>query len=361
MQAVILAGGQGTRLFPLTLHTPKPLIPIVGRPLLAHLIPHLVSQGIDEVFVTSGYLGEVVRTALAARSWGIPVHMWREAVPRGTAGAVRDLLPRLHPPFLVVSGDVVTGLDLAALLAAHRRAGASATLAVMPAVDRLRFGVVEMDGGRITRFTEKPGINELVPGLHLNSGVYVLEGEALAGVARDRPADFARDTFPQLLAGGHRLAAAATLRFWRDVGTGESFRDAHFEALNGEWPWETPDLGAPASVGPGVRIEGRVGFGRDVSLGTGSRIHGPAYLGDGVRLAPGSEVTRSVLLPRSGSAGPCLLQDTVVDAGVRVPSGAAVSGALLGRLAPVAAARPARHRLHPVPRGSHVRAGHAVP
>ncbi len=344
MQAVILAGGQGTRLLPLTLHTPKPLLPIVGRPLLSYLVRHLTAQGIDEIFITSGYLGDAVQRAAHEMQGDVPVRVIREAVVRGTAGAVLDLLPRLRSPFLVVSGDAVLALDARALLAAHRAAGGPATLAVMAPADRLRFGVVGVEAGLVTRFIEKPRVSELVPDLLLNSGSYLLEREAFRNLAEDRPLDFAHDVFPALLRTGHRLGAAPVLRFWRDIGTPESFRDAHFEALNGIWPWTAPDRGAPLAVGPGVTIEGVVGFGDGVLIGAGSRIRGPAYLGAGVRLGPGSEVTRSVLLAGSRTIGLCSVQNTVVGVGVSVARGVVVSGAVLGRLA--AAPLPQRRSAH---------------
>lgn len=332
MQAVILAGGQGVRLLPLTLHTPKPILPILGRPLLAYLVQHLASQGIEEVYVTTGYLGDAIRRVAVAMEGDASVHVVQELEPRGTAGAVFDLLPRLHSPFLVVSGDAVLALDVAALVAAHRKASSIATLAVMAPAERVRFGVVDVAGGFITRFAEKPEITELLPGLLVNSGCYLLEHEALSDAAEDRPVDFAKDVFPLLLQKGHRLGATLALRFWRDIGIPESFREANFEALSGSWPWSAPERGTPLAAGKDVMIDGAVGFGKGVRIGDRCCIHGPAYLGDGVRLADGSEVARSVLLSNSRTSGPCSLRDAVVDTGVSVPTGAAISGALLGRI-----------------------------
>lgn len=331
MQAVILAGGQGTRLLPLTLHTPKPLLPIAGRPLLSYLLRHLKSQGVDEIFITGGYLGHALEDFVRRDGTSSPVHVVREATVRGTAGAVADLAPRLRSPFLVVSGDAVLAIDVKALAAAHQRAGGPATLGVMAPVEQLRFGIVDVADGRVRRFVEKPRLDELVPGLWVNSGVYLLDREALAGVAAQGPVDFARDVFPGLKAAGHPLGAAAALRFWRDVGTAESFRDAHFEALTGKWPWPAPPPGAPAVTGAQVVIEGPVAFGEDVVVGPGTRITGPAYIGSGVRLGPRTEVTRSVLLAGSRTAGSCSVQDAVVDSGVLVPGGLAVRGAIVGQ------------------------------
>lgn len=345
MQAVILAGGQGTRLFPLTLQTPKPLLPIMGQSLLSYLVRHLTTQGIDEILITSGYLGGAIARAVQGMEERVPIHVVQESVTRGTAGAVIDLLPRLRSPFLVVSGDAILALDIAALLAAHQEAQAIATLAVMRPADHLRFGVVRVESGLVTHFVEKPGVLELVPELLLNTGTYMLEREALEGAATDGAVDFAHEIFPRLLRAGHRLAAAPALAFWRDIGTPESFREAHFEALSGEWPWPTPPAGSPPGVGPGVRITGRVGFGEGVVVGAGSRIQGPAYLGSGVHLGPGTDVTRSVLLAGSRTSGSCILRDAVVDVGVSVPHGTVVSGAILGRLA--------EQGRHPAPGRSH--------
>lgn len=332
MQAVILAGGRGTRLFPLTRRTPKPLLPIVGQPLLCHLVRYLATQGIDEIFITAGYLGEAIQHAAHDLQGVARVEVVHETLARGTAGGVIDLLPRLHSPFLVVSGDAILGLDIGALLAVHRACGGSATIALTASSDRLRFGVVGVAGGLVTRFVEKPAIRDLVPDLMFNSGSYLLDREALQDFDGDQPVDFADDVFPKLLRTGHHLGAAAALSFWRDIGTPASFREAHFEALSGLWPWAAARPGSPAVVEGNVTIEGAVGFGDGVLLGAGSHIIGPSYLGAGVQLGPRSEVTRSVLLAGSRTSGRCLLQDVVVDADVCVPPGLAITGAILGHV-----------------------------
>lgn len=258
MHAVILAGGQETRLLPATPHTPKPLLPIVGRPLLSCLVRHFMVQ----------------REA--------PVRVIRETVVRGGSGAVLDLLPCLRSPFLVVSRDAVLVLDARAQLAARRATGGPATLALMAPADRVRFEVAGVETV-VTRFIKKPRVSEFVADLFLNSGSYLLEREAFRDPTEDRPPDFEHDVFPALLRTGHRLGVAPILRFWRDIGTPESFRDAHFEALNAIWPWTALDRGAPLAVGPGVTIVGVVGFGDGVLISAGNRIRGRAYLGAGER------------------------------------------------------------------------------
>lgn len=345
MQAVILAGGRGERLRPLTADRPKPLVPLFGRPLLGYLVEHLRNRGVEEILVSAGHLGEQVAQYVTALPSGIPVHCRIERQARGTAGAVADLLPQLHSPFLVVSGDAVIDIDVGALADLHRRASNTVTLCLAPPAERLRFGTVALRGGSVSRFLEKPALAELLPETSVSTGCYLLEREALVGLPPDQPADFALDVFPALLRRGARLGALAAARFWRDIGTLEAYRDAHFDGLGGSLPWRLPPAAELRTDAPG----GPVHLGQGVQLSPGSRLFGPAFIGDGCRIERGAEVRRCVLLAGSSVGPGAVVADCVLERGARVPAGwqlvgAGVAGhpaAALRQRRPAMARRPA--------------------
>jgi mannose-1-phosphate guanylyltransferase/phosphomannomutase len=325
VQAVIMAGGRGQRLEPLTLRRPKPLVPFFGRPLLRCLLEALAAQGVDEVFVTAGHLGgqldEFARHLDSGPRRPLPpVRVVVEPAPRGTAGAVRDLLPYLRSPFAVVSGDAVVDLDLRALADAHARGGYAATICLAPSPECLRFGTVDLAGERVLAFREKPAVADLVPGLGVNTGCYVLEREVLEGLDPAAPLDFGRDVFPALVAEGRPVGARVAARFWRDIGTLDSYRDAHLDSLAGRLPWPVP-AGARPRLGEGATVVGPVHCGEEVVLEAGARVLGPAVLGAGCRVGREATVARSVLLPASEVGARAVVLDSVLDEGARVPAG----------------------------------------
>ena len=324
LQAVVMAGGRGERLQPLTARRPKPLVPFFGLPLLGYLLGHLARLGVGEAFVTAGYLGHQIAGFVQSGDFGLPVHCTLEERPRGTAGAVLDLLPQLESRFLVVSGDALMDLDLPALSACHEADGNVATICLAPPGERLRFGSVTCRDRRVTGFREKPEIAELLPGSGVNAGCYLLERDALAGLDPERPLDFAKDVLPALLNRGAPLGAVPSMRYWRDLGTLDAYRDAHFDGLGQKLPvgWMPRGLridadapGGPVALGPGVEIA------RD------AHIEGPALLGPGCRLAPGARVTRSLLLGECRIGAGSWVTDCVLDGGTVVPPHRRVVGA----------------------------------
>jgi NDP-sugar pyrophosphorylase family protein len=339
MQVVVLAGGRGQRLHPLTARRPKPMLPVMGRPLLGQLLGHLARQPeVDEIVVATGYLGEVIDKYIRGLRLRVPVHTARESEPRGTAGAVVDLLPRLRSPFAVVSGDTVMRLDLAAMLRAHRRMRAAATVCVTEASESTRFGIVEPLLGRVVSFLEKPQVRHLV-----NCGSYVMEHRALLGWQGQAPLDFGQDVLPRLVADGQVVATSEAARFWTDLGTAESFRRVHLQALTGPWPWGIPASEHPLLAGGEVDMVGPVHFGRNVIVGPHVRLVGPLYVGNDVVIGPDAEVTRSVLLDGCTIGAGAWVQDAVVDVETVLPRSAAASGGIVGSSAgvdgPVVSAR----------------------
>jgi len=339
-----MAGGRGERLRPLTRGRPKPLVPLFGRPLLGYLVRHLHEQGVDEVYVTAGHLGRQIAEYLETLPTDLRLRCRIETRPRGTAGAVADLLPQLRSPFLVVSGDAVIDLDLQQLAQVHAADGNVATICLAPPGERLRFGAIALAGRRVQRFVEKPPLAELAPQASLNTGCYILDASALRGLPPEQPADFALDVFPALLARGAPLGAVAAARHWRDIGTLEAYREAHFDGLGGRLPWTLP----PAEPGGGA--DSSVRLGRGVWIGPGARLVGPLVIGDGCRIGPRATVERSVLLDGCRVGAGAAVRDCVLDSGSAVPRGvelacAGVTGAppaaLRRRTPPAARPRPA--------------------
>jgi mannose-1-phosphate guanylyltransferase / phosphomannomutase len=266
-----MAGGEGTRLRPLTSNQPKPMVPVAGKPCMEHILELVRRHGITNVVATLAYMPQVIRGYFGEGSHlGIELDYSVEEVPAGTAGSVKLLEHYLDETFLVVSGDALTDMDLGALLRFHRETGAAATLALKRVPDPLEFGVVITDeDGRIERFLEKPTWGEVFSDT-INTGVYALEPEILRQIPPDQPFDFSKELFPRLLADGAPLYGWIADGYWQDIGNVTQFQEANRDALDGLVELEIP----------GVRLR------NDVYVGEGSlaenieQIQGPAVIGN---------------------------------------------------------------------------------
>jgi mannose-1-phosphate guanylyltransferase len=318
MKAVVLVGGEGTRLRPLTEAVPKPLIPFLNRPFLHHVLDHLAAHGVREAVLSSPYLEERFRGFLESRT-GDPAVTWiTEAQPLGTSGAVAGALDHLDDTFLVLNGDILTDLDLSALMEFHRRSDALGTIALTRVADARPFGLVETDpDGRVLAFKEKPV--EVMPGT-VNAGTYVLEPRALADVPRGVMVSIERETFPSLIERGERLFAFVSESYWRDLGTPEAYLQAHFDALEGKMgdDYPRPLLGEGSRVAP------------DAVVGT------MAVLGGGSVVASEARVERSVLHEHASVGQGAVIDGSVLGARAEVGAGAVVRNSLLAAGAGVA-------------------------
>ena len=330
MKAVVLVGGEGTRLRPLTETIPKPLVPLVDRPFLDHILDHLAAHGVDEALLSSPYLEEAFRPVLARRHGGPDVRWIAEPVPLGTGGAVANAARGLDEPIFVLNGDILTDLDLTALLAFHREHGAVATITLSSVEDARPYGFVTIDGEHhVTEFREKP--ERRVPGL-VNAGTYVLDPDAVAGVASDRSVSIEREVFPALIAGARAVSGFVSEAYWMDLGTPEKYLRATFDALEGkigglsyEAPW----------VDPSATVSLRAQLGRWVVVGPGGRIADHAEVEDAVLLAnarveEGARVRDSILGPGARVGSGAVLIGAVLAEGATVPPGSVSEGARVG-------------------------------
>ena len=287
MKAVVMAGGEGTRLRPLTSNQPKPMVPVVGKPCMEHILELLHRHGIDEVTITLAFMPQAIRTYFGdGEALGMSIDYSVEEEPLGTAGSVRQAARDLEETFLVISGDALCDVDLTSLVEFHREKKASVTIGLKAVENPLEFGIVVTDEeGRVERFLEKPSWGQVFSDT-INTGIYVLEPEVMKHVPTDRPYDFSKELFPLLLEMGRPIYGHVFDGYWQDIGNLDQFRQANIDALE-----ERVHLNIP-----GIRIRGNVWLGDGVDLDDLDAIEGPAYLGSYCRIAPGARVGPHVVL-----------------------------------------------------------------
>jgi NDP-sugar pyrophosphorylase family protein len=321
VKAVILAGGEGTRLRPLTLTIPKPVVPIVDRPFLRYQLDLLATAGIDEIVFSVAYRPERVQAVFGdGRALGKRIHYAVEDTPLGTGGAVRNAVPYLEETTVVFNGDVLTDVDLPAVVRMHRSSGAVATLVLTPVDNPTIYGVVETDEtGRVRRFVEKPPASEVTTNA-INAGIYVLEKAVIERMPEDVPYSIERSFFPGLLASGDLVRAHVHRGYWIDIGTPEKYLQAQRDILRGRFP---------VSLDGARRDGGWVHPGAEVQAGAG--LEPPFYVGPRCRVAAGAVVgPDAVLVEDVEVAAGARVSESVLWPGSRVGEGAQLSGALLG-------------------------------
>jgi mannose-1-phosphate guanylyltransferase len=327
MKAVVLVGGEGTRLRPLTETIPKPLVHFMNRPFLDHVLDHLGGHGVDEAILSSSYLEEEFRSFLDGRT-GTPGVRWiTEPEPLGTCGAIVGARDLLDGTFLVLNGDVLTDLNLGELVDLHRRHGAAATIALTPVDDARAYGLVETDSaGRVLAFREKPA--DPVPG-NVNAGTYVLEPEAIRDVPPGVQVSIERETFPSLIARGDPVYARVSTAYWRDLGTRTAYLQAHIDALDGRID---AHCGTPGPlVAEAAAVDPRARLGRHAVVGSGARIEAGASVDrsvalEGAAVGTGAEVDSSILGPRSVVGAGARVAEAILAEGARVTEGARLEG-----------------------------------
>jgi len=304
MKAVLLVGGEGTRLRPLTCNTVKAMVPVVNRPFLEHLLGYLSFHDVDDIVVTLCYLPDHIERRFGNGSEaGVTLAYVMEETPLGTAGAVKNAESHLDGAFFVFNGDIITNIDLRAMLSFHRQRNAVATIALTPVDDPSAYGVVEtFADGRVKHFIEKPASGQAPTNL-INAGIYILEPAVLRGVPQNTRCMFEHHLFPTLLSEGAAVFAYPTTDYWIDIGTPEKYRQVQYDLLLGKCAssfryGNTGPNGARAhraDVHPSAVVEGPVAFGSNCSIRAGARIRGPAVLGDGCTVSDGSIIDKAII------------------------------------------------------------------
>ncbi|MDH4103276.1 MAG: NDP-sugar synthase [Thermoleophilia bacterium] len=349
LRAVILVGGQGTRLRPLTDTTRKDMLPLVDRPLLSYTLEHLARHGVEEAVISCGYLPDQIEEAFGGGHSGVTLEYAVEETPLGTGGAIGFAARGLDRSFFALNGDSLREADLDQLVAFHRTTGAKATILLTPVADPSRYGLVRTAAdGRVETFLEKPRPEEIDTDL-INAGLYVLEPEVLELIPPDRAVSIEREVFPRLAADG-AVYGIALPGYWLDVGTPESYLQAHRDVLERVFATEVGDaLGADftlvdptAEVDPGARLVPPVYVGPRAVVEPGARLGSLAVLGAGSRLAAGSVV-----------------ENAVVGSGATVGRGCSVIGSIVGDDAQIGS-ECALHNLAVVGPGASIGAGNFI-
>ena len=331
MQALILAGGEGTRLRPLTTTVPKPVVPLVDRPFIAFMLDWLRTHGVDDIVISCGHMASGVRNVLGDGSaFGVKLRYVEEPTPLGTGGALKYAESLLDDRFLMLNGDVLTDIDLSAQLAQHERTGAVATLALTPVDDPTNYGLVRTDGdGAVTEFVEKPSYDQ-IDTRNISAGAYVLERSVLDLLEAEQPASIERDVFPQLVGSG--LYGCVSENYWLDIGTPARYLEATFDILEG-----TVGTAFAERAGDGYLVveqsaecEGRIIPSALVESGCriaeGARVGGRVVLESGVTVGPNTTIERTVVMRGAEIGANCTLSGCIVGGGVRIGDNTHVEG-----------------------------------
>jgi mannose-1-phosphate guanylyltransferase len=351
MKAVFLVGGQGTRLRPLTLTTPKSLIPLVNRPFQDHLLHLLRSHGITDVVLAMGYLSAGFEEAYGDGSHlGMKLTYVHEEEPLDTGGAIKNVQAHLTPgeTFFVFNGDVLTDLDLTDMLRLHRECGSVCTISLTPVEDPSAYGVVDLDeAGRIERFTEKPKREEATSNW-ISAGTYIMESEVLDYIPGGQRYSVERALFPSLLRDGKPFYGYRSDAYWMDIGTPAKYLAASADLLTdrmhgwlrpeGEWHTEGVWLGYGTTIANGAGVTGPVLLGKDCHVAEGASITGPVVLGDGCRVGEGVRLEGMIALAGAQFDAGCDCRDCLIGNDARIGAGCRIEGlAIVGDKATVGA------------------------
>ncbi|MBA2951671.1 nucleotidyltransferase family protein [Streptomyces himalayensis] len=329
-EAILLVGGKGTRLRPLTVNTPKPMVPAAGVPFLTHQLARARAAGIEHIVLATSYLAEVFEPYFGDGSrLGLHLEYVTEREPLGTGGAIRNVASRLRSgpddPVLIFNGDILTGLDIPALVSVHESSGADVSLHLTRVEDPRAYGLVPTDGtGRVTAFLEKPQTPEEIVTDQINAGAYVFRRSVIDTIPAGRPVSVERETFPGLLSSGAHLQGMVDSTYWLDLGTPQAFVRGSADLVLGRVPSPAVPgrcgdrLVLPsAQVAPDAKLTGGTVIGENARIGEGARISGSTILAGAV-VEPGAVITDSLIGAEARIGARTILSDAVVGDGARI-------------------------------------------
>ncbi|MFD7923627.1 sugar phosphate nucleotidyltransferase [Streptomyces sp. NPDC059740] len=324
-EAILLVGGKGTRLRPLTVHTPKPMVPAAGVPFLTHQLARARAAGVEHIVMATSYLAEVFEPHFGdGSSMGLHLEYVTEDEPLGTGGAIRNVAPRLTSapgePVLIFNGDILTGLDIPALVATHREAGADVSLHLTRVEDPRAFGLVPTDpDGRVTAFLEKPQTPEEIVTDQVNAGAYVFNREVIDTIPAGRPVSVERETFPGLLAAGAHLQGMVDSTYWLDLGTPQAFVRGSADLVLGR----APSPAVPGRCGERLVLE-------SATVAPDAKLSGGTVVGARARVGAGASIEGSTVLAGAVIEEGARVQDSLIGAGARIGARTVLHGAVIG-------------------------------
>lgn len=322
MKAVVMAGGRGTRLRPLTCRLPKPMVPLLGRPVLEYSIHLLREEGFVDLAITSFYKPQVLEAFFSnGEEWGVSLDYYIEEEPLGTAGSIKNAEDSLKETFLVISGDALTSIPLKKAMFFHKERGALATLILKRVKNPLEYGVVMTDGeGRITRFLEKPSWGQIFSDT-VNTGIYILEPEILEYMEKGEKVDFSHDLFPLLLEEGRPLYGYVAEGYWSDIGSLEEYQRTHQDLLRGRVGVELPEA---------IGEEGDIFLEEGVRVPSDVHLEGPLYIGRETLIEEGVSISSSVIGAFCHIGPETCIQDSILWDRVYIESCGEIYGSVLG-------------------------------
>jgi len=312
LKAVILVGGQGTRLRPLTCNIPKAIVPLLNKPFLIHLLSYLKKHGVNEVILAMGYNPEPIRQSLAAyNELDIKVDYVIEDVPLGTAGAIKNTGKLLDGTFIVFNGDIMTDIDLSEMIDLHRKLKPEASIALTPVDNPSIYGVVETDASNmVTRFVEKPPPEKVTSNM-INAGIYILEPEVLQRIPESEFFMFERQVFPEMLQEKRPILGYKSDAYWIDIGTPEKYLKVNHDLLN-RIPESMISVERVDRIGDSVKITGPVLMGKNHSTGERVQIKGPTVIGHGCTIDNNTVIEGSIIWDEVHISENCLLKNCVI-------------------------------------------------
>ncbi|OSC69721.1 NDP-sugar synthase [Streptomyces sp. WA6-1-16] len=329
-EAILLVGGKGTRLRPLTVHTPKPMVPAAGVPFLTHQLARARAAGVEHIVLATSYLAEVFEPYFGdGSSLGLHIEYVTEQEPLGTGGAIRNVASKLSSgpdePVLIFNGDILTGLDIRALVTSHTVSGADVSLHLTRVEDPRAFGLVPTDAtGRVTAFLEKPQTPEEIVTDQINAGAYIFRRSVIDTIPSGRPVSVERETFPGLLASGAHLQGMVDSTYWLDLGTPAAFVRGSADLVLGRAPSPAVPgrcgdrLVLPtASVAPDAKLTGGTVVGAGAVIGAGARVDGSTVL-ENATVEPNAVITDSLVGAGAVIGARTVLAGAVVGDGARV-------------------------------------------
>ncbi len=326
MKAVILVGGEATRLLPLTCNIPKAMVPVLNTPFLEHVIRYLGQHKVNDITLAQSHLAQPIERYFGDGSqFGVKLSYTMEDTPLGTAGAVKNAEKYLAETFLVLNGDIFTDLNITAMIDFHLERKAKATIALTPVDDPTSYGLIETSAeGRVTRFLEKPSWNQVTTNM-INAGTYILEAEVLAHIPPQTKFMFEHDLFPLLLDQGEPIYAYPSSAYWIDMGTSEKYLQLHRDLLNGKSSQYAPAtsrtlIGEQSYIHPKAQIKGPVVIGRGCTILEDAVIE-QSVIWHKVRIEPGAKVRNSIMANNCCLNADSIIEDSVLSDNVTVCSG----------------------------------------